>query len=198
MKAEIEQYYPPTKQHLREWFQQNHLAKDAVWFIFYKKQSGKPSVSWSDAVDEALCFGWIDSKIVTIDEESFRQYFCKRKPKSTWSKINKEKIERLSALGLMAPAGFAVIEIAKQNGSWTSIDEVEALVIPSDLEKALEKNPASKAYFISLSDSKKKILLQYIALAKTEATKQKRIIEIVENAAEKQLPKAFRPNTTNK
>jgi uncharacterized protein YdeI (YjbR/CyaY-like superfamily) len=189
----IETYYPETKQHLRKWFVKNHLTKDAVWFIFYKKHTGMPTVSWSDAVDEALCFGWIDSKGETIDDKTFRQYFCRRKPNSTWSKINKQKIEHLMSQGLMTPAGLAVIEVAKQNGSWTILDEVEELIIPQDLEEAFGKLDCSKDYFLALSKSRRKNLLQWIALAKTEATKQKRILEIAENAFQKQLPKQFRP-----
>lgn len=192
-KQEIEEFYPETKQHLREWLQKNHLTKDAVWLIFYKKHTGKPSVAWTDAVDEALCFGWIDSKGETIDNDTFRQYFCKRKPTSTWSKINKQKIETLTAKGLMTKAGFDVIEIAKQNGSWTILDEVEELIIPSELEKTFEKFENSKDYFSSLSKSKKKVLLQWIALAKTDTTRQKRIFEIAENASQKKQPKQFRP-----
>lgn len=195
-KKEVEQFYPETKQHLRKWLQKNHVAKDAVWLIFYKKHTGKPSVSWSDAVDEALCFGWIDSKAETIDKDTFKQYFCKRKPTSTWSKINKQKIETLTAQGLMTPAGFNVIDIAKQNGTWTILDEAEELTIPAELEKAFEKFEHAKDYFLSLSKSKKKILLQWIALAKTDPTKQKRMLEIAENAAQKQLPEPFRPKKT--
>lgn len=190
---EIEQFYPKTKQHWRKWLEKNHIQKDAVWLIFYKKHTGKPSLMWSDAVDEALCFGWIDSKAETIDNDTFRQYFCKRKPNGTWSKINKQKIEILTAKGLMAQAGFDVINSAKQNGSWTILDEVEELIVPSELEKAFENFENSKDFFLSLSKSKKKVLLQWIALAKTEATRQKRILEIVENAAQKQQPKQFRP-----
>lgn len=192
-KKVIEQFYPKTKRHLRKWLQKNHLAKDAVWLIFYKKHTGKPSVAWTDAVDEALCFGWIDSKGETLDNDTFRQYFCKRKPTSTWSKINKQKIETLTAKGLMAEAGFKVIDIAKQNGSWTILDEAEELIIPSELEKEFGNFKNSKDYFLSLSKSKKKKLLYWIALAKTEATRQKRILEIVEKASQKQLPKPFRP-----
>ena len=192
-KREVEEFYPETKQHLRKWLQKNHLTKDAVWLIFYKKHTGKPSVAWTDAVDEALCFGWIDSKGESIDKDTFRQYFCKRKPTSTWSKINKQKIETLTAKGLMTKAGFDVIEIAKQNGSWTILDEVEELIIPSELEKTFEKFENSKDYFSSLSKSKKKVLLQWIALAKTDTTRQKRIFEIAENASQKQQPKQFRP-----
>lgn len=192
-KQEIEQFYPKIKQHLRKWFQKNHLTKDAVWLIFYKKHTSKPSVAWTDAVDEALCFGWIDSKGESIDNDTFRQYFCKRKPTSTWSKINKQKIENLTARGLMADAGFKVIDIAKQNGSWTILDEAEELTIPPELEKAFGYFENSKDYFLSLSKSKKKVLLYWIALAKTDTTRQKRILEIAENASQKQLPKSFRP-----
>ena len=189
----IETYYPKTKQHLRKWLEKNHLTKDAVWFIFYKKHTGEPTVNWSDAVDEALCFGWIDSKGETIDDNTFRQYFCKRKPNSTWSKINKQKIENLISKGLMTPAGLAVIEVAKQNGSWTILDEVEELIIPQDLEEAFTKLDNSKEYFLALSKSRRKNLLQWIALAKTEATRQKRILEIVENAFQNKLSNLFRP-----
>jgi uncharacterized protein YdeI (YjbR/CyaY-like superfamily) len=192
-KQKIEEFYPETKQHLRKWLQRNHLIKDAVWLIFYKKHTGKSSVAWTDAVDEALCFGWIDSKGETIDNNTFRQYFCKRKPTSTWSKINKQKIETLIAKGLMAEAGFKVIDIAKQNGSWTILDEAEELIVPTELEKSFGKFENSKDYFLSLSKSKKKVLLYWIALAKTETTRQNRILEIAENAYQRQLPKQFRP-----
>ena len=192
-KQEIEQFYPETKQQWRKWLKKNHISKNAVWLIYYKKNTGKPTLNWSDAVDEALCFGWIDSKAETIDKDSFRQYFCKRKPSSTWSKINKQKIETLTTKGLMTKAGFDVIEIAKQNGSWTILDEVEAFIIPLELEKAFEKFENSKDYFSSLSKSKKKVLLQWIALAKTDTTRLKRIFEIAENASQKQQPKPFRP-----
>ncbi len=186
---EVEEYYPKTKQHLRKWLQKNHLIKDAVWFVFYKKHTGKPSVIWSDAVDEALCFGWIDSKGETIDDHTFRQYFCKRKTNSTWSKINKQKIENLMSKGLMTSAGLAVIDVAKQNGSWTILDEVEELVIPKDLSKAFQNNKGSEKYFLSLSKSKQKYLLQWIVLAKLPQTRQNRIDEIALFASEGKMPK---------
>lgn len=192
-KQKVEEFYPETKQHLRKWLNENHLTKNAVWLIFYKKHTGKPSVAWTDAVDEALCFGWIDSKAETIDKDSFRQYFCKRKPNSTWSKINKQKIEILAEKGLIAQAGLDVMEIAKQNGSWIILDEVEELIIPIELEKAFDNTENSRDYFLSLCKSKKKVLLQWIALAKTQTTRQKRILEIVESASQKQQPKPFRP-----
>ena len=190
---EIEQFYPETKQQWRKWLERNHRRKNAVWLVFYNKKSTRPTLSWSDAVDEALCFGWIDSKAEALNTESHRHYFCKRKPNSTWSKINKQKVETLMANGLMTNAGFDVIEIAKQNGSWTILDEVEELIIPVELEKAFEKFNNSKDYFASLSKSKKKVLLQWIALAKTDTTRQKRIFEIAESASQQQQPKQFTP-----
>jgi len=191
-KQEIEQFYPETKRQWRKWLEKNHIRKDAVWLVYYKKNAGKPTINWTEAVDEALCFGWIDSKAETIDKDTFRQCFCKRKPNSTWSKINKQKIEALTSTGLMVKAGFDIIAIAKQNGSWTILDEVEELIIPSELEKAFGNFQNSKEFFSSLSKSKQKVLLQWVALAKTDTTRQIRILEIAENASQKQQPKQFR------
>ncbi len=179
-KQEIEHFYPETKQHWREWLEQNHIHKDAVWLIHYKKNAGKPSVSWPDAVDEALCFGWIDSKAVSVDEHSYKQYYCKRKPKSTWSQVNKEKVENLLAENKMAAAGIKCIEIAKQNGSWTILDSIDALQISAELELAFADYDGNKEKFQALSKSKQKFMLYGLMSAKTPITKQKRIHEILE------------------
>lgn len=114
-----------------------------------KHQEKTPSISWSEAVDEALCFGWIDSTKKTIDKERYMQYFSKRKAKSNWSKINKDKVKTLIDQGLMQEEGYKSIETAKQNGSWTMLDEVEALVIPDDLNEQLVayKNAMGKRAF---------------------------------------------------
>lgn len=192
-KKEIEKFYPKTRQQWRKWLEGNHQRKEAVWLIFYKKRSGKPTLTWSDAVDEALCFGWIDSVKRTLDEESSIQFFSRRKPQSTWSAINKEKIKRLSKDGLMAPAGLHSVKLAKKNGSWTLLDTVEKLIIPEDLDKAFTKHKGSKQFFESLGKTDKKMLLQWLVLAKTDATRNKRIAEIAENAAQNQKPAAFRP-----
>jgi uncharacterized protein YdeI (YjbR/CyaY-like superfamily) len=120
------------------------------------------------------------------------QFFCKRKPNSAWSKINKEKVKRLIEEGLMTKAGLETIETAKQNGSWTILDDVEELIIPKDLEKAFNTQAGSKDYFLSLTRSIKKMILQWIVLAKRPETRQKRINEIAELAAQKLKPKQFR------
>ena len=189
--SEIEHYYPKTKEQWRNWLAKNHVHKDAVWLIMYKKSANKPSVTWSDAVDEALCFGWIDSIKKTLDEERTIQFFSKRKTNSTWSKINKQKVSILIEKGLMTHAGLACIQIAKQNGSWSILDSVEALEIPADLKEALTAHANAMNFFLSLRKSTKKALLQWIVLAKRAETRKKRIQEVATLASKQQKPKQF-------
>ena len=188
----IETYCPKSRTDWRKWLENNHKSKQSVWLVFFKLSTKVASVSWSEAVDEALCFGWIDSTKKTIDKERYMQYFSRRKPNSTWSKINKEKVDKFIQNKLMTKAGFDSIETAKQNGSWTTLDEVEALVIPEDLKEELEKYKGSMEYFDSLSKSVKKILLHWVVFAKRTETRQKRILEIAENASKNLKPKQFR------
>jgi len=190
-KTNIETFCPTSRKDWRKWLKKNHLSKQSVWLICYTKKSDQPTVNWSETVDEALCFGWIDSTRKTIDEFSFMQFFSKRKPKSTWSKINKEKVQRLIDNGLMTQAGLDIIETAKQNGSWTILDEVEELKIPNDLENAFKKHKDSKDYFLSLSKTVRKMMLQWLVLAKRPETRQKRIEEIAILAGQKMKPKQF-------
>jgi len=191
-KKEIEIFYPTSQTAWRKWLEKNHLSKQAVWLVFYNKKSEQKSITWSEAVDVALCFGWIDSKKVKIDAETSHQFFSKRKPKSTWSKINKEKVEKLIEQGLMTEAGLRSIETAKQNGSWTILDGVEELIIPEDLEAVFADKPNAKDFFLGLSKSVKKIILAWLVFAKTNETRQKRINEIVESAGQNLKPKHLR------
>ncbi len=191
MEQEIETFYPKNQQEWRTWLQNNHQIKQSIGVTLYKKSSNKPTISWSDSVDEALCFGWIDSVKRKLDEERSIQFFSKRKPKSTWSKINKVKVEKLVATNQMTQAGLNCIEIAKQNGSWEILDSVEELSIPIDLETELKSKPNAFDFFSSLSKSTKKAMLQWLVLAKREDTRKKRITEIVELANQKQKPKQF-------
>jgi uncharacterized protein YdeI (YjbR/CyaY-like superfamily) len=188
---EIETFCPASQTEWRKWLNKNHLSKKSVWLVCYKKKSNKPTITWSDAVDEALCFGWIDSKRIPIDEEKFMQFFSKRKPNGTWSKVNKEKIKQLIDKGLMTKAGFDIIETSKQNGSWTILDKVEELITPKDLVQEFKNKKGSKAFFLTLSKSVRKAMLQWIVLAKQPETRQKRIIEIAELASQKLKPKQF-------
>lgn len=185
-------FCPANRRQWRRWLQANHRKERSVWLIYYKKKANMPTITWSEAVDEALCFGWIDSTARPVDDEKFMQFFTRRKPGSVWSKINKEKVQRLIDEGLMTPAGYESIEAAKQNGSWSILDQVEELKIPRDLEKEFRSYPGSKAYFKSLSRSVKKSILQWLVLAKRPETRQKRITEIASLAAQKLKPKQFR------
>lgn len=188
----METFCPESLHEWRQWLEKNHKAEQSVWLVLYKKESDKPIIAWSEAVDEALCFGWVDSKRKPVDEEKFIQFFSKRKPHGTWSKVNKEKVRKLIEQGLMTRAGFDCIEKAKQNGSWTILDDVEELKIPGDLEQELNARPEAMDYFLCLSKSAKKVILQWLVLAKRQETRQMRIAEIAESAVRKLKPKPFR------
>ena len=188
---ETEIYCPANQQEWRKWLEKNHQQKNSVWLVIHKKNTANTNLSWSQAVDHALCYGWIDSTKRTIDAERYKQYFCKRKAVSNWSKINKEKVTYLTKKDLMAQAGHKSIAIAKANGSWTILDTVEALEIPADLAEELKKRKGATEFFVALSKSGKKQLLYWVISAKRKETRQKRIQEIAENAGKNQKPKQF-------
>jgi uncharacterized protein YdeI (YjbR/CyaY-like superfamily) len=191
-QPQIEVFYPQNTMAFRNWLQENHISKQAVWIVFHKKASKKESLSWSEAVDVALCFGWIDSKKIKINDDTSHQFFSKRKAKSTWSKINKEKVARLIDEGKMTTAGYEAIRVAKENGSWTTLDTVETLTIPIQLARAFRSRPGSRKYFMGLSKSVRKMMLQWVATAKRPETIEKRVTEIAGMAAQGQRPKQFR------
>jgi len=182
LKDGIKTFYARSQKEWRKWLEKNHQSEKSVWLIIYKKESGKPSVYYTEAVDEALCFGWIDSKPNKRDAESYYQFFAKRNPKSNWSKINKAKIARLSAKGLITKAGIEAIETAKRSGTWTALDKVEAMTIPEDLQKAFDKNKTAFMYFDKFPPSSKRIILEWILNAKRTETRQQRITTTVELA----------------
>ncbi|MGG6268564.1 YdeI/OmpD-associated family protein [Leptolyngbya sp. AN03gr2] len=172
----------------RNWLKQNYETAIGIWLIYYKVKSGKPSIRYSEAVKEALCFGWIDSKAKSLDDDRYMQIFTPRKPKSVWSKLNKQYIEELIAEGLMTEAGIRKIEAAKLDGSWTSLDAIEALIMPPDLIDALEKNAIAQQNFQTFSNSTKKVILYWIESAKRSETRQNRIEKTVMAAVEKRSP----------
>lgn len=188
--AEI--FSPASQAEWREWLIRNHLSAPSVWLVFYKKKSEKHNMTWSGAVDEALCFGWVDGRRKPLDEEKFIQFFCQRKPGSTWSKINKEKVTVLTERQLMTPAGLTCIQIARENGSWNILDDVEALLMPPDLLLAFELQTGTLEYYESLSNSVKKLILQWVKLCRTNKTRQQRITEIVNSAKSQRIPNALR------
>lgn len=168
----------------RAWLAANHATSPGVWLVIHKKNNPEPSVTYVEAVEEALCFGWIDSKMNPLDETRFRQVFTPRKPTSVWARSNKERVARLIGQGLMTPAGLAVIEVAKQNGTWTAYDAIAALELPEDLKAALDENPAAQEHWEAFSASVKRGILYFIQTAKRPETRAKRIARTVELAAQ--------------
>jgi len=175
----IKTYHAKSRKEWRSWLKKNGEKEQSVWLIIYRKGAEKESVYYEEAVEEALCFGWIDSKPNKRDDESFYQFFAKRNPKSNWSKINKERVARLTDEGLMTDKGLKVIEEAKLNGNWTALDKIENIELPDDLQKALCKNKEAEKFFNSFPRSVKKGILEWIQNAKKEETRSKRIEETV-------------------
>lgn len=172
----------------RAWLAKNHAKRKEIWFVFYKKHTGKPTVSYEDAVQEALCFGWIDSTVRKFDDERYIQLFTPRKKGSNWSDLNKRRVKKLIAEGLMTEAGLLKIAEAKKDGSWKNLDAVEKLTVPPDLLKALSANKKVAEMYKELSPSRKKGFLYWIGSAKTEGTRTKRIAETIRLIAENKMP----------
>jgi uncharacterized protein YdeI (YjbR/CyaY-like superfamily) len=175
--------HPQTRAEWREWLERHHTQAEGVWLISFKKGTGKPRFEYEEAVEEALCFGWVDSKSNKLDAERSMLWFAPRRPRTGWSRSNKERAKRLIETGLMMPAGLAKIEAAKQDGSWSALDSVEALEIPPDLDQALAADQTARQYFEAFPRSVKRAILEWIAGAKRPETRAKRIAETVELAA---------------
>lgn len=176
--------HPATRAEWRAWLEANHTRPDGTWFVSYKKAAGKPRVTYEEAVEEALCFGWIDSKAGTVDEARSMLWMSPRKPGTGWSRINKERVARLMGEGRVAPAGLAKIEAAKADGSWNALDAVEALEMPADLEAAMGSYPDAARHFGAFPPSARKAILQWIAQAKRSETRAARVAEAARLANE--------------
>ncbi len=176
-----------TQAEWRVWLEQNHAFSPGVWLVSWKKAAGKPFIPYGDTVDEALCFGWIDSRVNTLDDDRAMRLFTPRNPKSPWSRINKDKALRLMKQGRMAEAGARKIAAAQSNGSWTVYDEVEDQVIPPDLSAALAKNQAAQSCFDNFTPSSKKNILWWIKSARKPETRAARIAKTAELAAQNRM-----------
>jgi uncharacterized protein YdeI (YjbR/CyaY-like superfamily) len=169
--------HPMTRAAWRGWLQEHHASSTGVWLVSYKKASGKPRFDYEEAVEEALCFGWVDSKPNKLDDERSLLWFAPRKAGSAWSRPNKERVARLAAAGLMARAGQDKVDAAVADGSWSALDAVEDLVVPADLAAALAALPGAAAHFDAFPRSAKRGILEWIMQAKTVPTRTKRIEE---------------------
>jgi uncharacterized protein YdeI (YjbR/CyaY-like superfamily) len=177
---EKEHLYFENASSWREWLHNNHNSSTGVYLIFYKVNSPFASMRWEEAVQVAICYGWIDSTVKNIDEHSRKQMFSPRKSKSVWSKLNKTYIEKLIADNLMHESGLAKIETAKQNGSWTALDAVEDLIIPDDLEHAFKLNKIAFENYQNFSPSYRKSYLYWLNQAKRIDTRNNRISVIID------------------
>lgn len=186
-----EDVYARDRDAWRAWLRLHHASRKAVWLVFYKKGSGQASVDYEDAVEEALCFGWVDSKVRAMDDDRYRQYFSVRKPDSTWSKSNKERIAKLIRAGLMEESGLRAVAVAKENGSWDFLDDIEEGIVPDDLAEALGARKGAREHFDGSAPSLRRAMLFWVKSAKRPATRRKRVDEISAAAAKGERPKPF-------
>jgi uncharacterized protein YdeI (YjbR/CyaY-like superfamily) len=182
-KNGIKTFYAKDRTAWRKWLQKNHKREKSVWLVLYYKKSSTPSIYYNEAVEEALCFGWIDSKGNKRDHESSYLYFAQRNPLSKWSKLNKQRVKNLMKAGLMTEAGLTMIRLAKQTKTWTALNKIERLTIPADLKKAFAKNKRAEKNFSQFPPSTRKRILDWINSGKLEKTRAKRIKETVSLAA---------------
>jgi len=178
--SEDKQIYFPDRKTWRAWLQENHDKEKSIWLVHDKVSSPGSRLSYEDIVQEALCFGWIDSTVKKRDDNRSMIYLSVRKPKSFWAKSNKDRVEKLIKNGLMTRTGLEVVERAKEDGSWNQFDVVEELVLPKELKKAFAKNKKAAEGFENFSVSVRKQILYFIYSAKQRETREKR--------AEKLLP----------
>jgi len=179
LKNGIKTFYAKSEKQWRDWLRKNHKIEKSVWLIIYKKESNTPSIYYSEAVDQALCFGWIDSKANKRDDNSYYQYFSKRNAKSNWSKINKDKVEKLSLAGMIEPAGLEMINIDMESGTWNKLDGVDSLAIPEDLQKLFNIHKSALRNWNDFSRSSRRAILEWIQNAKRPETRMKRISETI-------------------
>ncbi|EFC47533.1 predicted protein [Naegleria gruberi] len=189
---QVETFFAKDQETWRKWLEENNASKDAIWLIYHKKHTKRETIVYERALDEALCFGWIDSTARPHPEDpdnSYMQYFCKRKvDKSQWSKKNKDRVAELIEEGKMTEHGLSMINKAKENGMWDLMNDVYDLKIPQDLKDAFEDEEDAFEYFESLTKSVKKQALNMVFQAKREATRQKRIQHIVDKCKNNEKP----------
>lgn len=176
----MEKVFAKDRQEWRQWLAENHENLSEIYLVFYKLSTKKPTVTYEEAVEEALCFGWIDGIRKGIDEETYMNRFTPRKPKSMWSVVNKDRVEKLVAEGKMTAAGLKLVEIAKQNGQWEAAYQLSAKQeIPPDLDDALEANEAALIFFKSLSNTNQFVYIRQLEKVKNPALRAERLARII-------------------
>lgn len=177
----------PTQSHLRKWFEKNHDKKDELWVGYYKKATGKPSITWKESVDEALCFGWIDGIRKSIDDESYTNRFTPRRKGSNWSEVNIKRIKELIKLGLVKPLGLEAFKRRDKNKTSQSIKK--NIKLPDEYEKKIKANKKAWEYLQQLPPSAKRLSIFWVIDAKREETKLKRLDTLIKCSVEgKKIP----------
>jgi len=190
-----EQVQPGSLAEWRAWLAQNHDRGSGVWLVTWRAGSGGPRIGYEESVEQALCFGWVDSKGRSLDAERTMLWFAPRKRGSGWARTNKERVERLTVAGLMAPAGQAVIDAAKADGSWSLLDDVENLVVPDDLAAAFAAHPPAREHWDAFPRSVRRAILEWIVQAKRAETRAKRVAEAAEKAQVNERANQWRPRS---
>ncbi|MGB3145949.1 MAG: YdeI/OmpD-associated family protein [Maribacter sp.] len=175
----MDELYFQNDEEWRNWLHEHHEQSNGVYLIFFKIDHENKSMRWEEAVRVALCYGWIDSTVKSLGNGKRRQYFCKRKPKSVWSRVNKTHIEELIKNRLMHDSGLKSIKTAQENGSWTALDDVENGIIPQDLKNVFETNKKAFENFRNFTQGQQKGYLYWLNQAKRNETRQARIKEII-------------------
>jgi uncharacterized protein YdeI (YjbR/CyaY-like superfamily) len=185
-------FYAKNSEEWRNWLSENHEKESKVWLILYKKDSVTESITYPQAVDDAICFGWIDSLVNKRAEDSRYQYFAKRNPKSNWSKVNKDKVARLTKENKIMPAGQKMIDLAKKTGTWTFLEKVDNLELPEQMQEIFNKNKIAFENWEKFPFSAKRGILEWIYSAKKEETQLARITETVTLAEKNMRANQFR------
>lgn len=176
--------HPASLAAWRRWLAANHATSDGVWLASWRSGTGRATVPYEQLVEEALCFGWIDGLLNVLDDERRAILVTPRRPGSSWSRSNKERVARLVADGRMTDAGLAVIERARADGSWSLLDAAEALEVPADMATALDENPAARRHWSAFPPGVRRGHIGWVLLAKRPETRARRIATIVSEAAE--------------
>ena len=179
----LERFHTGSRQELREWLMEHHLSSSGVWLVTYRRITGKPRPEYGDVVEELLCFGWIDGKLVKLDDERTMLLCTPRRPRSQWARSNKERVERLTAAGLMQPRGLEVVALARGNGSWDFLNDVEEMVEPQDLRDALDAVPEARRHWEAYPASYRRQVLYWVYSAKRPETRRTRVGRVVSATA---------------
>ena len=182
-QADAPRVHVETIEQWRQWLAENHLTQSNVWLLTWRKPTGRPAPSYEEQIEEALRVGWVDSTAKRVDDDRSMLYFAKRRPGSPWARTNKARVARLEAEGRMLPAGQAVVDKARADGSWTVLDAVEDLVVPDDLAAALDRRAGAREHWDNFPASARKQILWWIVQAKRPATRAQRVEETARLAA---------------